>query len=224
MFNTVNQTKKRIVILLTLWTCVVFGHASPLNLPTPPVLPTVVATDPAHYDFSYDDVDFMLQLIEKHRNFKPSNAFLEYGVMFFPETDPSTNQLRLIAKACVIFPYEAVPLNLPGNFFAGKLSGEHFFDETFLKTFKKDPALANGSVQAYTFAVLLESQVQVLLSASGVVGLKAYQVKVDYGITVPPATTAVYYNLNIVNDIPGKGFADGAQFFLAWPCPPWWKT
>lgn len=223
MFNTVNQTKKRIVILLTLWTCVFFGHASPLTLPTIPVLPTVVATEPAHYDFSYDDVDFMLQLIEKYRNFKPSNAFLDYGVMFFPEIDPATNQLRLIAKACVVFPYEAVPLNLPGNYFPGVLNGEDFFDETFLKTFKKDPALANGAAQAYTFTVLLESQVQILVSASGVVGLKAYQVKVDYGTQVAAATTSVFYNLNIINDIPGIGFGQGATFMLSWPCPPFWK-
>lgn len=209
--------------LFVLWTSVIFGHASPLILPTTPVLPTVVATDPAHYDFSYDDVDFMLQLIETHRNFKPSNAFLEYGVMFFPETDPATNQLRLVAKACIIFPYEAIPLNLPGNHFPGTLTGEDFFDETFLKTFKKDPALANGAAQAYTFTALYEHQVQVLLANSGTVGIKAYQVKVDYGAQVAAATTSVFYNLNVINDIPGVGFGEGATFMLTFPCPPFWR-
>ncbi len=180
-------------------------------------------TEPAHYDFTYDDVDFMLQLIEKHRNLKPSNAFLDYGVMFFPETDPASNQLRLIARACIVFPYEAVPLNLPGNYFPGVLSGESFFDDGFLKTFKKDPKQANGAAQAYTFAVLYENQLQILLSGSGTVGIKAYQAKVDYGAPVAPATTSVFYNLNIVNAVPGVNFGHGGMFFLAWPCPPVWR-
>lgn len=211
------------MILFTLWNCVVIGHASSFSFPNAPVLPNATITDPAHYDFSYDDVDFMLQLIEKHRNFKPSNAFLDYGVMFFPETDPATNQLRLVAKACIIFPYEAVPLNIPGNYFPGKLGGEVFFDDDFLKTFKKDPALANGAPQAYTFTVLYENQVQVLLSKKGAVGIKAYQVKVDYGTQVAKSTTSVFFNLNIINDIPGIGFGEGATFMLSWPCPPVWR-
>jgi len=221
--NIVNQPKKMATILLTVWTCVVIGHASPLSsLPTP-VFPTVKTTDPAHYDFSYDDVDYMLQLIEKHRNLRPSNASLEYGVMFFPETDPATKQLRLVAKACVIFPYEAVPLNLPGNYFPGVLTGEDFFDADFLQTFKKAPSLANGTAQAYTFTALYEHQVQVLLAGSGTVGIKAYQVKVDYGTQVAAATTSVFYNLNVINDIPGVGFGEGATFMLTFPCPPFWR-
>jgi hypothetical protein len=223
MLNIVNQTIKRIMILFTLWNFVVIGHAGPFLFPNEPVLPDVTMTEPAHYDFSYDDVDFMLQLIEKHRNLKPSNAFLDYGVMFFPETDPATNQLRLVAKACIIFPVEAVPLNMPGNFFPGKLGGEAFFDDDFLKTFKKDPALANGTPQAYTFTVLYENQVQVLLSKNGAIGIKAYQVKVDYGTLVAKATTSVFFNLNIINDIPGVGFGEGATFMLSWPCPPFWR-
>ena len=224
MLNIVNQTIKRILILFTLWNFVVIGHASPFSFPNAPVLPRATTTEPAHYDFTYDDVDFMLQLIEKHRNLKPSNAFLDYGVMFFPETDPATNQLRLVAKACIVFPYEAVPLNLPGNYFPGVLSGESFFDDDFLNTFKKDPALANGAAQAYSFTVLYENQVQILLSSSGTLGLKAYQVKVDYGAQVAMATTSVFYNLNVINDIPGVGFGVGATFILAYPCPPFWRN
>lgn len=212
------------MILLALWSCVVFSHASPPSFLTVSVLPKAVSTDPVHYYFSYDDVDFMLQLIEKHRNFKPSNAFLEYGVVFFPEIDPATNQLRLIAKACVVFPYEAVPLNLPGNYFPGVLNGEDFFDDAFLKTFKKDPALANGAAQAYTFTVLYEHQIQILLAGSGTIGIKAYQVKVDYGVPVAMATTSVFYNLNVINNIPGVGFGQGATFMLGFPCPPLWRN
>lgn len=223
MICDVNLTIKRSFFLLTLWAFVAFDHANALTYATTPVLTNATATDPAHYDFTYDDVDFMLQLIEKHRNLKPSNAFLDYGVMFFPETDPTTNQLRLVARACIVFPYEAVPLNLPGNYFPGVLSGESFFDDGFLKTFKKDPKLANGAAQAYTFAVLYENQLQILLSESATVGIKAYQAKVDYGAQVAPATTSIFYNLNLVNDIPGQGFGHGGMFFLAWPCPPVWR-
>ena len=223
MISDVNQTIKRSLLLLTLLTCMTFGYPKALTYATTPVQTNAATTDPAHYDFTYDDVDFMLQLIEKYRNLKPSNAFLDYGVMFFPETDPSTNQLRLIARACVVFPYEAVPLNLPGNYFPGVLSGEVFFDDGFLKTFKKDPKLANGAAQAYTFAVLYENQLQILLSSTGTVGIKAYQAKVDYGAQVAPATTSVFYNLNIVNTIPGREFGHGGMFFLAWPCPPLWR-
>lgn len=223
MISDVNLTIKRSLLLLSLWACVAFVHANALIYSTVPVLTKATTTEPAHYDFTYDDVDFMLQLIEKHRNLKPSNAFLDYGVMFFPETDPSTNQLRLIARACIVFPYEAVPLNLPGNYFPGVLSGESFFDAGFLNTFKKDPKLANGAAQAYTFAVLYENQLQILLSGSGTVGIKAYQSKVDYGAPVAPATTSVFYNLNIVNAVPGVDFGHGGMFFLAWPCPPVWR-
>lgn len=224
MIYDVNRTWKRCMFLLSLWACVVvFSYASPLSFPTTPVILNATTIEPAHYDFSYDDVDFMLQLIEKYRNLKPSNAFLDYGVMFFPETDPSTNQLRLIARACIVFPYEAVPLNLPGNYFPGVLRGESFFDDGFLKTFKKDPKLANGAAQAYTFAVLYENQIQILLSGPRTVGIKAYQAKVDYGAQVTPATTSVFYNLNIVNDVPGVDFGHGGMFFLAWPCPPIWR-
>lgn len=223
MISNVNRNTKRSLLLLTLLAYVAFGHANALTYPTAPLQTNAATTEPAHYDFTYDDVDVMLQLIEKHRNLKPSNAFLDYGVMFFPETDPATNQLRLVARACIVFPYEAVPLNLPGNYFPGVLSGESFFDDGFLKTFKKDPKQANGAAQAYTFAVLYENQIQILLSGPGTVGIKAYQAKVDYGAPVAPATTSVFYNLNIVNAVPGVDFGHGGMFFLAWPCPPVWR-
>lgn len=223
MICDVELTIKRTMLLLTLWACVAFSHANTLTFSTAPVPTNTTITEPAHYDFTYEDVDVMLQLIEKHRNLKPSNAFLDYGVMFFPETDPSTNQLRLIARACVVFPYEAVPLNLPGNYFPGTLSGEKFFDDGFINTFKKDPKQANGAAQAYTFAVLYENQIQILLSNPKTIGIKAYQVKVDYLTNVEPATTSIFYNLNLVNIMPGVEFGKGAMFFLAWPCPPFWR-
>lgn len=223
MISNVNLTTWRNLFFLTLLASLVFGHIKAQTSFTAPVLTNATTTEPAHYDFTYDDVDFMLQLIEKYRNLKPSNAFLDYGVMFFPEIDPEKKQLRLVARACIVFPYEAVPLNLPGNYFPGVLSGESFFDDGFLKTFKKDPKLANGAAQAYTFAVLYENQVQILLSSPGTLGLKAYQVKIDYGAQVTNTTTSVFYNLNVINDLPGVGFGQGARFMFTVPCPPYWR-
>jgi hypothetical protein len=211
-------TRSAMILLLSLlW---IPGHA---HVPPHLTSPITLTTDPPHYDFSFEAMDQMLQLIEKHRNAKAFHATLEYGVMFYPETDLITNELVLIAKACVIFPYEAVPLNLPGNHFPGALQGSEFFDEEFLKTFKQSPALANGAKQAYTFAVLYENQVQILLSQPKLAGVKAYQAVVDYALQVPPATTSTYYNLHIVADVPGKTMGEGLLFFLAVPCPPWWR-
>lgn len=224
MLNCVNQITRRLLTILIFWSATCWSYAESTRFTDDVSTNSSSTTDPAYYSFNYEDVDRMLQLIETYRNFRPSNTFLDYGVAFFPELEPGTNKLRLIAKACVIMPQEAVPLNMAGNNFPGELHGETFFDNNFMATFKKNPSTANGAPQAYTFAVLLESQVQLLLAKPGVVGLRAYQVKVDYGTTVDGSSTATFYNLNIVNDIPAMDFGAGATFMLAWPCPPFWKT
>lgn len=223
MLKLVNLIFWKMMALLLLWVFS-FSVISNKNLyARSPINQMLVLPDPSHYDFSYDDMDRILQLIETHRNMKPFHATLDYGVMFYPENDLTTNELTLVAKACIIFPYEAVPLNLPGNYFRGILNGANFFDDGFKKTFKQSPRLANGAAQAYTFATLYENQIQVLLSTRGTIGIKAYQVKVDYGYQVSPATTSIFYNLNLVNDVPGVEFGSGAKFLLAFPCPPFWR-
>lgn len=224
MLNCVNHITRRLLAILIFWSATCWSYAESTRFPYDVPVKTSNATDPAYYSFSHEDIDRMLQLIETYRNFRPSNTFLDYGVTFFPEIDLSTNQLRLVAKACVIMPQEAVPLNIAGNYFPGESHGEGFFDANFLATFKKSPALANGIPQAYTFTVLMESQVQLLLSKPGVLGIKAYQVKVDYGAQVRNSSTSIFYNLNIANEIPAMDVGSGATFMLAWPCPPFWKT
>lgn len=220
----VNQITRRLLAVLILWSAACWSHAESIRFPISAPVMAPNTTDPAYYSFSYEEVDRMLQLIETYRNFRPSNAFLDYGVAFFPEPDPGTNQLRLVAKACVVMPQDAVPLNMAGNNFPGVLHGQNFFSPEFMATFKKDPALANGATQAYSFAVLHENQLQILLSRPGTLGIKAFQIKVDFGAPATPATTSVFYNLNIFNDIPGMDFGKGATFFVAMICPPWWKV
>lgn len=224
MLNCVNHITTKVFAITLLWLNAFVSQAETIRsgYDDPPTLG--LTYEQPYYAFSYEVVDQMLQMIEKHRNFRPSNLTLEYGVMFYPEMDVSTKQLKLVAKACVIMPREAVPLNLPGNHFSGTLHGEHFFDEGFIKTFKQNPAEANGAAQAYTFTVLYENQVQTLLSARGTTGIKAYQVKVDYGDIVEPTSTSTFYNLNIINDVPNMEFGEGALFMLTIPCPPFWKT
>lgn len=224
MLNCVNHITRRLLVILIFCSATCWSYAESTRFFYNAPVKSSSTVDPAYYSFSYEDVDHMLQLIETYRNFRPSNTFLDYGVTFFPELDRSTNQLRLVAKACVIMPQEAVPLNMAGNYFPGESHGEGFFDANFLATFKKKPSLANGAPQAYTFAVLMESQVQLLLSKPGALGLKAYQVKVDYGMKIGDATTTTFYNLNIITDIPAMGLGAGAAFMLTWPCPPFWKT
>lgn len=224
MLNYVNRTSATVLTIVLLSHFALWSFAKPILAPVEAPKSTSISTDPAYYSFAYDDVDRMLQLIEKYRNFRPSNIFLNYGIMFFPEPDPNSQKLHLVAKACVILPQDAVPLNMAGNHFPGVLHGEDFFDAEFAATFKKDPTLAKGAPQAYSFAVLHENQVQILLSGSGTLGLKAFQVKVDYGVQVIPATTSVFYNLNIINNIPGMDFGKGAIFFMGTICPPWWKS
>ena len=221
----VNLIFKSTLALLAICFVVTFGYCGTTldpNTPTHPVN-TVNAADPAHYKFSTASLDQMLQMIETYRNLKPFHATLDYGVKFYPEMNLETGKLAMVAKACIIFPYEATPLNLPGNSFKGDLVGDNFFDAGFVKTFQKSPAEANGAVQAYTFAVLYESQVQILLSGRGVVGLKLYNVNIDYLSTVPKATTTKFYNLNVVSDMPKAGFGAGAPSQLAIPCPPYWR-
>lgn len=223
MLYSVNQITRRLLTILIFWSAVCWSYAESIRFPFEAPVKSLTTTDPAYYSFSYEEVDQMLQLIETYRNFRPSNTFLDYGVTFFPELDPSTNKLRLVAKACVIMPQEAVSLNIPGNYFQGKLHGNDFFDAEFLSTFKKSPSLANGASQAYTFTVLMESQLQFLLSKPKTVGIKVFQVKVDYGTLVSPATTSTFFNLNIINDVPGVEFGKGSLFVLSIPCPPFWR-
>lgn len=223
MFNCVNQITRRLLAILIFWSAACWSNAESTRFPVDVSVTAPNTTDPAYYSFSYEEVDHMLQLIETYRNFRPSNTFLDYGVTFFPELDPSTNQLRLVAKACVVLPQDAVPLNMAGNDFPGVLHGKDFFSPEFIATFKKDPALANGATQAYSFAVLHENQLQILLSRPGTLGIKAFQIKVDFGAPATPATTSVFYTLNIFNDIPGMDFGKGATFFMATICPPWWR-
>lgn len=224
MLNYVNRTTAKVLTLVLLCHSALWSFAKPLFVPVEVTTSASISTDPAYYSFNYDDVDRMLQLIEKYRNFRPSNIFLNYGIMFFPEPDPKNQKLHLVAKACVILPQDAVPLNMAGNHFPGVLHGEDFFDAQFVATFKKDPALANGAPQAYSFTVLHENQVQILLSSAGTLGIKTFQVKVDYGIKIALTTTSVFYNLNIINDVPGMDFGKGALFFLGLYCPPFWKS
>lgn len=223
MLMKVNLTTLRMLVLLMLLPAATFCFTSASSFSSKFVLTPPIVADPPHYHFSYEDMDRMLQLIETYRNMKPFHATMDYGIKFYPEKNPTTGQLALVARACVVLPFDAVPLNLPGNYFAGKLVGENFFEDGFIKTFQQPPALANGAAQAYTFAVLFENQVQILLSGRDVVGVKAYQAVVDYRILVPPATTTIFYNLNLVGDVPGGGFGKGSQFFLAFPCPPFWR-
>lgn len=224
MLNCVNHTTRRLLVILIFCSATCWSSAESTRFFYNAPVKSSSTVDPAYYSFSYEDVDHMLQLIETYRNFRPSNTFLDYGVAFFPELDRSTNQLRLVAKACVVLPQDAVPLNMAGNHFPGVLYGKDFFSPEFVATFKKDPALANGATQAYSFAVLHESQLQILLSRPGTLGIKAFQIKVDFGAPATPATTSVFYNLNIFNDVPGMDFGKGATFFIATICPPWWKV
>jgi hypothetical protein len=225
MLMKVNLTFKSTMALLAICFAVTFGYSGTTLEPnTPPhTVNTVNAADPAHYKFSTSSLDQMLQMIETYRNLKPFHATLDYGVKFYPEMNLETGKLNMVAKACIIFPYDAIPLNLPGNSFKGDLVGDDFFDAGFIKTFQKNPADANGAVQAYTFAVVYENQVQILLSGRGVVGLKLYNVNIDYLSTVPKSTTTKFYNLNVVSDIPNTGFGAGAPSQLAIPCPPFWR-
>ena len=222
----VNLTFKNTMALLAICFAVTFGYSRTTLDPNTPThtVNTVNAADPAHYKFSTSSLDQMLQMIETYRNLKPFHATLDYGVKFYPEMNLETGKLNMVAKACIIFPYDAIPLNLPGNSFKGDLVGDDFFDVGFIKTFQKNLAEANGAVQAYTFAVLFENQVQVLLSGRDVVGLKLYQVNVDYLSTIPNVTTTKFYNINVVSDIPNKGFGAGVPSQLAWPCPPMWRN
>jgi len=221
----VNLTFKSMVAFLVACFVVTFGYSGTTLGPNTPThtLNTGIVADPAHYKFSTASLDQMLQMIETYRNLKPFHATLDYGIKFYPEMNLETGKLAMVAKACIIFPYDAIPLNLPGNSFKGDLVGDNFFDAGFVKTFQKNPAEANGAVQAYTFAVLYESQVQILLSGRGVVGLKLYNVNIDYLSTVPKATTTRFYNLNVVSDMPNAGFGAGAPSQLAMPCPPFWR-
>lgn len=223
---TVNLTFKSMVAFLVACFVVTFGYSGTTLGPNTPThtLNTGIVADPAHYKFSTASLDQMLQMIETYRNLKPFHATLDYGVKFYPEMNLETGKLAMVAKACIIFPYDAIPLNLPGNSFNGELVGDDFFDAGFIKTFQKNLAEANGAVQAYTFAVLFENQVQVLLSGRDVVGLKLYQVNVDYLSTIPKVTTTKFYNINVVSDIPNKGFGAGVPSQLAWPCPPMWRN
>lgn len=223
MFNCVNLITRRLLTIVIFWSVACWSYAESTRFPDDVSTSSSSTTDPAYYSFNYEDVDRMLQLIETYRNFRPSNTFLNYGVMFYPEPDPQSNKLRLVAKACVVLPQDAVPLNMAGNYFPGVLHGEIFFSPEFSATFKKDPASANGTTQAYSFAVLHENQVQILLSTPGTIGIKTFQIKVDFGAPVTPATTSTFYNLNIINDTPGMDFGRGATFFMATICPPWWK-
>lgn len=221
----VNLTFKSMVAFLVACFVVTFGYSETTLGPNTPThtLNTGIVADPAHYKFSTASLDQILQMIETYRNLKPFHATLDYGVKFYPEMNLETGKLAMVAKACIIFPYDAIPLNLPGNSFKGELVGDDFFDAGFIKTFQKNPAEANGAVQAYTFAVLYENQVQILLSGRGVVGLRLYNVNIDYLSTVPKATTTKFYNINVVSDIPNKEFGAGASSQLAIPCPPYWR-
>ena len=140
MLMKVNLTTLRMLIMLMLWPAAIFCFTNASSFSPKSVSTSPVVTDPAHYDFSYEDMDQMLQLIETYRNMKAFHATLDYGVKFYPEKDPASGALILVARASIIFQYEAVPLNLPGNHFTGKLVGENFFDAGFIKTFQQSPA------------------------------------------------------------------------------------